>query len=133
MEVLSNEDHANLVGDFRDAEAKLQWESIDNNLYRLDESTLLVSWHCKLPRVALANIGSLYPRLRRMMHRCHMTYLTCEITLWLLPAMCSAGLWTLHRLKFSNGFVLYLIRRPEAQLTWNADAHIWKSVCENVP
>ncbi|KAM5342744.1 hypothetical protein ACJ41O_013710 [Fusarium nematophilum] len=28
-------------GDFRDAEAKLQWESIDNNLYRLDEATLL--------------------------------------------------------------------------------------------
>ncbi|KAL9571563.1 hypothetical protein ACKAV7_004205 [Fusarium commune] len=28
-------------GDFRDAEAKIQWESIDNNLYHLNEKTLL--------------------------------------------------------------------------------------------
>ncbi|KAF5026028.1 hypothetical protein F66182_1883 [Fusarium sp. NRRL 66182] len=28
-------------GDFRDAEAKLQWESIDNSLYQLNEKTLL--------------------------------------------------------------------------------------------
>ncbi|KAF4333604.1 ATPase [Fusarium beomiforme] len=28
-------------GDFRDAEAKIHWESIDNNLYRLNEKTLL--------------------------------------------------------------------------------------------
>ena len=48
MEFVSSENYANLVGDCRDAEAKLQWESIDNNLYHLDEATLLVSWHYKL-------------------------------------------------------------------------------------
>ncbi|KAF4959932.1 hypothetical protein FGADI_1435 [Fusarium gaditjirri] len=30
-----------IEGDFRDAEAKIQWESIDNNLYHLNEKTLL--------------------------------------------------------------------------------------------
>ncbi|RSL40941.1 hypothetical protein CEP53_013061 [Fusarium sp. AF-6] len=30
-----------IEGDCRDAEAKIQWESIDNNLYHLDEATLL--------------------------------------------------------------------------------------------
>lgn len=36
---------ANKVGDARDPTARLQWESIDNSIYCLDEASLLVSAH----------------------------------------------------------------------------------------
>ncbi|QGI78854.1 hypothetical protein CEK25_005583 [Fusarium fujikuroi] len=38
-----------IEGDFRDAEAKIQWESIDNNLYHLNEKTLLRCSDASLP------------------------------------------------------------------------------------
>lgn len=45
---LSKAYHANVVGDFRDPKAELQWESIDDSLYTLDKDTLLV---CSLPTI----------------------------------------------------------------------------------
>ena len=67
-------------GDSGDASALLEWQSIDNSLFKLDDNTLLVR---TAPLTAPpTNHESHYPHRLKAMPLYHMTFPTFEITAW---------------------------------------------------
>lgn len=68
------------LGDFRDPSALLRWESIDNSLYCLDESTLLV--RASVVIICNANITSPNLSRRKAMCRYRLTSQICVTTQW---------------------------------------------------
>jgi cation-transporting ATPase 13A2 len=69
-------------GDSQDPKARLSWESIDNNIYTLDDRTLTVSLSKMGSKNPLTSFSHYLP-LRKEILPYPTIFLTSEITLWL--------------------------------------------------